>query len=121
MLDENQVAVISGDTGCGKTTQLPQYLLEHAVLQGYGSCTRIVVTQPRRISAISVAERVATERGQRLGEDIGYQASISLLLLLPGQQCWFSSLAVIAYHDAFQLKMQILLLKSVVIIHHHNR
>ncbi|KAL5970267.1 ATP-dependent DNA/RNA helicase DHX36 [Taenia solium] len=78
MLDENQVAVISGDTGCGKTTQLPQYLLEHAVLQGYGSCTRIVVTQPRRISAISVAERVATERGQSLGEDIGYQASISL-------------------------------------------
>uniref|UniRef100_A0A158R9G9 ATP-dependent RNA helicase DHX36 n=1 Tax=Taenia asiatica TaxID=60517 RepID=A0A158R9G9_TAEAS len=61
MLDENQVAVISGDTGCGKTTQLPQYLLEHAVLQGYGSCTRIVVTQPRRISAISVAERIRLE------------------------------------------------------------
>ncbi|VDM21080.1 unnamed protein product [Hydatigera taeniaeformis] len=81
MLDENQVVVISGETGCGKTTQLPQYLLEHAVLQGYGSCTRIVVTQPRRISAISVAERVATERGQRLGEDIGYQASIFLSLV----------------------------------------
>ncbi|KAL5109196.1 ATP-dependent DNA/RNA helicase DHX36 [Taenia crassiceps] len=80
MLDENQVVVISGDTGCGKTTQLPQYLLEHAVLQGYGSCTRIVVTQPRRISAISVAERVATERGQRLGEDIGYQIRLESVL-----------------------------------------
>ncbi|KAH9284317.1 ATP-dependent RNA helicase DHX36 [Echinococcus granulosus] len=80
MSDENQVVVISGETGCGKTTQLPQYLLEHAVLRGYGSCTRIVVTQPRRISAISVAERVATERGQCLGEDIGYQIRLESVL-----------------------------------------
>uniref|UniRef100_A0A5K3FAS5 Helicase ATP-binding domain-containing protein n=1 Tax=Mesocestoides corti TaxID=53468 RepID=A0A5K3FAS5_MESCO len=73
LVDENQVVVVSGETGCGKTTQLPQYLLEHAVLRGRGSTTRVVVTQPRRISAISVAERVAAERGQRLGEDVGYQ------------------------------------------------
>ncbi|VDO00610.1 unnamed protein product [Rodentolepis nana] len=73
LVDRNQVVVISGETGSGKTTQLPQYLLEHAVLRDNGSCTRIVVTQPRRISAISVAERVASERGESLGMDIGYQ------------------------------------------------
>ncbi|VDL88865.1 unnamed protein product [Schistocephalus solidus] len=72
-INSNQVVVISGETGCGKTTQIPQYLLEDAILRGDGSCTRIVVTQPRRISAISVAERVASERGQELGEDVGYQ------------------------------------------------
>nr|CDS28940.1 hypothetical protein HmN_000211900 [Hymenolepis microstoma] len=73
LVDRNQVVVISGETGSGKTTQLPQYLLEHAVLRDNGSCTRIVVTQPRRISAISVSERVASERGESLGMDIGYQ------------------------------------------------
>ncbi|KAM3186116.1 hypothetical protein ACTXT7_004995 [Hymenolepis weldensis] len=73
LVDNNQVVVISGETGSGKTTQLPQYLLEHAILRDNGSCTRIIVTQPRRISAISVAERVASERGESLGMDIGYQ------------------------------------------------
>lgn len=51
---EQQVVVISGATGCGKTTQLPQFLLEDAV-QTQQACN-IVVTQPRRISAISVAQ-----------------------------------------------------------------
>ncbi|KAM7535027.1 hypothetical protein Aperf_G00000098542 [Anoplocephala perfoliata] len=73
LVDDNQVVVVSGETGSGKTTQLPQYLLEHNVLGGRGSRTRILVTQPRRISAISVAERVARERGQEVGEDVGYQ------------------------------------------------
>ncbi|KAL7060938.1 hypothetical protein AAHC03_010121 [Spirometra sp. Aus1] len=72
-INSNQVVVVSGETGCGKTTQIPQYLLEDAILRGEGSSTRIVVTQPRRISAITVAERVASERGQELGEDVGYQ------------------------------------------------
>lgn len=80
LIDENQVVVISGETGCGKTTQLPQFLLEHAVLRGHGSTTSIVVTQPRRISAVSVAERVAAERGQRLGEEVGYQIRLDAVL-----------------------------------------
>ncbi|KAM7535937.1 hypothetical protein Aperf_G00000098478 [Anoplocephala perfoliata] len=74
VFDDNQVVVVSGETGSGKTTQLPQYLLEHTILRGDGSRTRIVVTQPRRISAISVAERVARERGQEVSEDVGYQS-----------------------------------------------
>ena len=65
-----QVLVISGETGCGKTTQLPQYILESEIEAGNGSTCNIICTQPRRISAISVAERVATERGEQLGESV---------------------------------------------------
>eukprot|EP00929_Paragymnodinium_shiwhaense_P101055 TRINITY_DN63810_c0_g1_i1.p1 TRINITY_DN63810_c0_g1~~TRINITY_DN63810_c0_g1_i1.p1 ORF type:complete len:1179 (-),score=232.83 TRINITY_DN63810_c0_g1_i1:252-3788(-) len=67
---DNQVVVVEGDTGCGKTTQLPQYLLEAAAEAGQ-PCG-IIVTQPRRVSAIGVAERVAEERGERCGDSVGY-------------------------------------------------
>lgn len=64
----NQVVVISGETGCGKTTQLPQYILESEIESGRGAFCSIICTQPRRISALAVAERVATERGEPLGD-----------------------------------------------------
>ena len=67
------VLVVSGETGCGKTTQLPQFVLERALACGDASVTGILCTQPRRISAISVAARVAQERGEELGESVGYQ------------------------------------------------
>ena len=66
----NQVLIVAGETGCGKTTQVPQYLLEDA--HARGQHCRIVCSQPRRISATSVAERVAHERGDALGGSIGY-------------------------------------------------
>ena len=69
----SQVLVVSGETGCGKTTQLPQFVLEQELLSGHGSATSIVCTQPRRISAISVAARVAQERGESVGHTVGYQ------------------------------------------------
>jgi len=68
---ENQVVVISGETGCGKTTQVPQYILEDALSSGHG--VSVVCTQPRRVAAITVAERVAQETGTRLGDVVGYQ------------------------------------------------
>eukprot|EP00249_Psilotum_nudum_P014976 c25101_g1_i1 orf=2-2593(+) len=68
----NRVVVITGETGCGKTTQVPQFVLEESELQGTGAVVHIVVTQPRRIAAISVAERVAWERGEHIGKSVGY-------------------------------------------------
>ncbi|KAH6780972.1 helicase in vascular tissue and tapetum [Perilla frutescens var. hirtella] len=70
-VDSNQVVLVCGETGCGKTTQVPQFLLDHAWSKG-DTC-KIVCTQPRRISATSVAERIASERGENIGDSVGYK------------------------------------------------
>lgn len=56
----------------GKTTQVTQYILDDAISQGKGNEVRIICTQPRRISAITIAERVAAERREKLGKSVGY-------------------------------------------------
>ena len=71
-LRTDQVVVVSGGTGSGKSTQCAQYILEDAIANNRGADTRIVVTQPRRIAAISVAERVADERDESVGNSVGY-------------------------------------------------
>jgi hypothetical protein len=68
-LKSNQVLVLSGETGCGKSTQLPSYLLEDHL--SHGLPCKIFVTEPRRISAISLAERVSRELGDRGVETAG--------------------------------------------------
>jgi flagellar biosynthesis GTPase FlhF len=65
---ENQITVIVGETGSGKTTQLTQYLHE----DGWSRRGLIGCTQPRRVAAMSVAKRVAEEMGVELGEEVGY-------------------------------------------------
>ncbi|KAM2994202.1 hypothetical protein FF2_046203 [Malus domestica] len=67
-VNENQVLVVIGETGSGKTTQVTQYLAE----AGYTTKGKIGCTQPRRVAATSVAKRVAEEFGCRLGEEVGY-------------------------------------------------
>lgn len=64
----NQILVVVGDTGSGKTTQMTQYLAE----EGFTTNGRIGCTQPRRVAAMSVAKRVAEEVGCRLGQEVGY-------------------------------------------------
>ena len=65
---ENQVTIIIGETGSGKTTQLTQFLYE----DGYGRNGRIACTQPRRVAAMSVAKRVSEEMGVEVGSTVGY-------------------------------------------------
>ncbi|XP_022087605.1 putative ATP-dependent RNA helicase DHX57 [Acanthaster planci] len=72
-LDKSQVVVVSGMTGCGKTTQVPQFILDASLKRPGPSLCNIICTQPRRISAMAVAERVANERDVRLGGVVGYQ------------------------------------------------
>ncbi|CAP24871.1 Protein CBG04082 [Caenorhabditis briggsae] len=70
-IDDNEVVIISGGTGCGKTTQVPQFILDDAAEKK--KKVRIMVTQPRRLAAISISERVAKERGESLGHTVGYK------------------------------------------------
>lgn len=76
-LHQNQVVIISGETGCGKSTQVPQFILDNWIVNRSQSEEKshinIICTQPRRISAIGVAERVAAERDENVGNTIGYQ------------------------------------------------
>jgi len=68
VIKENQVIVIVGETGSGKTTQMTQYLHE----EGYTTFGMIGCTQPRRVAAVSVAKRVSEEMGTPLGDEVGY-------------------------------------------------
>jgi len=67
-IKDNQVLIVIGETGSGKTTQITQYIAE----AGYTSRGVIGCTQPRRVAAMSVAKRVAEEFGCRLGQEVGY-------------------------------------------------
>ena len=72
---ENPAIVLCGETGCGKTTQVPQFLYE----AGYGHkefparAGMVGITQPRRVAVTSTAQRVAFELGLSLGGEVGYQ------------------------------------------------
>ena len=67
-MHDNQILVVIGETGSGKTTQITQYLAE----SGVTARGRIGCTQPRRVAAMSVAKRVAEEVGCRIGSEVGY-------------------------------------------------
>ncbi|XP_041982006.1 ATP-dependent DNA/RNA helicase DHX36-like isoform X2 [Aricia agestis] len=72
IVEKNQVIVISGETGCGKSTQVPQVILDVAISNYRGAHVKIMVTQPRRIAASALAIRVGKERGNSLKKSVGY-------------------------------------------------
>ena len=73
LISQHQVVILCGETGSGKTTQLPKMLLEI----GRGVCGQIAHTQPRRIAARSVANRLAKELHSEIGDLVGYQVRFS--------------------------------------------
>lgn len=74
LIRSNQVVIISGDTGSGKSTQVPKYILEDC--ETFKRKCNIVCSQPRRIAATSLARRVSEELQSELGETVGYQISM---------------------------------------------
>ncbi len=116
-LYEHQVIVVEGPTGCGKTTQLPRMLLHAGLVH-----SRIGITQPRRIAAVSVAARIAQEEGVVLGEEVGYairfddksndQTTVrvmtdGILLQEARSDPWFSRYDVILVDEAHERSVNI--------------
>lgn len=76
-INSYQVVIIEGNTGCGKTTQVPCYILEDAILdEKQTNAPVIYVTQPRKIAAKSIARRVCEEHNWPLGTLVGYQVGL---------------------------------------------
>lgn len=71
-VNSNQVTIISGETGSGKSTQSVQFILDDLIKRLFGQQANIICTQPRRISALGLADRVADERCGKVGEEVGY-------------------------------------------------
>eukprot|EP01064_Diplonema_japonicum_P014225 TRINITY_DN21790_c0_g1_i1.p1 TRINITY_DN21790_c0_g1~~TRINITY_DN21790_c0_g1_i1.p1 ORF type:complete len:1322 (+),score=395.43 TRINITY_DN21790_c0_g1_i1:50-3967(+) len=75
-LKDRDMLVVAGETGCGKTTQVPQYILDSVIDAGEGGRSFVICTQPRRLAATSVATRVSDERGEERiggrGSRVGY-------------------------------------------------
>ncbi len=94
-IQESSVVLIRGNTGCGKTTQVCQFILDDYVSSGQGAYCNIICTQPRRISAVSVADRVASERTEELGLSIGYTVRFESILPRPYGAVLFCTVGVL--------------------------
>ena len=71
-IENSRVTIITGETGSGKSTQSVQFVLDDLIDRGFGEAANIICTQPRRISAIGLADRIAEERGGHVGDEVGY-------------------------------------------------
>ncbi|CAH8456151.1 unnamed protein product [Schistosoma guineensis] len=94
LLENSRVLVVTGETGSGKSTQLPQYVYEAGWLDSKSSNfnpfgVTMAVTQPRRVAALSLATRVAEEKNWRIGKQVGY--------IIRFEECWTPNSTVISY------------------------
>lgn len=71
-IKDKQVTLITGETGSGKSTQSLQFVLDDAIANGQGSVCNMICTQPRRVAALSLADRVSAERCVAEGDEVGY-------------------------------------------------
>lgn len=94
-INENSIIIIRGNTGCGKTTQVCQFILDDYIASGQGAFCNIAITQPRRISAVSVSDRVASERCENLGQSVGYSVRFESCLPRPYGSIMFCTVGVL--------------------------
>ncbi|XP_033322753.1 dosage compensation regulator mle isoform X1 [Megalopta genalis] len=94
-IHENPIIIIRGNTGCGKTTQVCQFILDDYIASGQGAFCSVAITQPRRISAVSVADRVAIERCETLGQSVGYSVRFESCLPRPYGSIMFCTVGVL--------------------------
>ncbi|XP_046413573.1 dosage compensation regulator isoform X1 [Neodiprion virginianus] len=94
-INDNPVIIIRGNTGCGKTTQVCQFILDDYISSGQGAYCSIAITQPRRISAVSVADRVAVERCEPIGQAVGYSVRFESCLPRPYASMMFCTVGVL--------------------------
>lgn len=73
IINNHTYCLIAGETGSGKSTQIPQMVLDQAIRRQAGAEIRVLCVQPRRIAASSLAQRVAHERGEKIGDTVGFQ------------------------------------------------
>lgn len=107
-IEENEITIVMAATGSGKTTQIPQLILDNWVEKKKGGSCNIFCTQPRRIAAMSVAHRIANERGETLGRggSVGYQVRFEHKLPDENGSITFCTIGV------FLRKMQTALLRG---------
>lgn len=91
---KHEVTICMAATGSGKTTQIPQLILDDYIDRGEGATCNIICTQPRRLAATSVAHRVARERGEQVGKSIGYHVRFEAQLPEPNGSVTFCTTGV---------------------------
>ncbi|TGZ80544.1 hypothetical protein EX30DRAFT_349379 [Ascodesmis nigricans] len=94
-LDHHQVTIVSGETGSGKSTQTVQFILDTMIQRKLGETANIICTQPRRISALGLADRVAEERCSAVGQEIGYAIRGESRRTLGVTKCMFMTTGVL--------------------------